>query len=64
MTLITTVRVERHGNHDHVSVWVRGGLAGVLKCPAGDGEAVAELLRDRAAPKDLDWALADDELSP
>lgn len=44
--LITSTRVEPRGTHDVVGVWSRGGKAGELVVEAGDGEAVARILRD------------------
>ena len=48
--LITTIRVEKGYAHDTVSVWNRGGLAGILRVCLGDGELVAA----RLAGPDLD----------
>ena len=44
--LISSVRVEAGPRHDRVSVWNRGGLAGVLLVDAGDGNDVADRLMD------------------
>lgn len=42
--LVTSVLVTTIGSHDHVRVWVRGGLAGELVVSAGDGVLLAKLL--------------------
>lgn len=42
--IVSTVKVERHGAHDHVRVWSRGGYAGYLIVSAGDGADVAARL--------------------
>ena len=44
--LISSVRVEPGPAHDRVHVWNRGGKAGVLVVEKGDGNAVADRLRD------------------
>lgn len=41
---ITSVRVERLGNHDHVTVFVRGAMSGTLVIDAGLGQILARLL--------------------
>jgi len=48
--LISSVRVEHGPRHDRVRVWNRGGLAGVLVVDAGDGNAIADRLRDFTLP--------------
>ena len=48
--LISSVRVEHGPRHDRVSVWNRGGLAGVLTVDAGDGNDIADRLRDHLSP--------------
>jgi hypothetical protein len=42
--LVTSVRVETHGGHDHVHVWNRGGKAGVLIVTEGDGAQLEQRL--------------------
>ena len=52
--LISSVRVELGPRHDRVHVWNRGGKAGVLVVDSGDGNEVADRLRDLAlvAPRE------------
>lgn len=49
--LISSVRVEYGSRHDRVHVWNRGGKAGVLVVDAGDGNNVADRLRDHLPHK-------------
>jgi hypothetical protein len=42
--VVSSVRVESAGTHERVSVWNRGGLAGVLVVEAGDGATIAAAL--------------------
>lgn len=42
--LISSGRVERCGDHDHVSLWSRGGHAGELCLRAGDGHLLLSWL--------------------
>ncbi len=42
--LISSVRVETHGGHDHVHIWSKGTKVGTLVFNAGDGEKVARRL--------------------
>lgn len=42
--VVSKVRVEAIGGHDHVTVWNRGGLAGTLIVSRADGKALAERL--------------------
>lgn len=42
--LISTVKIEKVGGHEHVHVWNRGGKAGTLIVTEGDGEKVARRL--------------------
>lgn len=44
MYLVSSVKVERRGGHDHVQLWNRGGFAGELVLLAGDGAALASRL--------------------
>lgn len=41
---ISSVRVESSPSHDHVRVFNRGALAGVLTVTLGDGDEIAERL--------------------
>lgn len=43
-TLVTSVRVQTIGGHDHVTLWNRGGNAGTLIVNKGDGEEIARRL--------------------
>jgi hypothetical protein len=51
--LVTSVKVEKIGAHEHVRVWVRGQLAGSLVVGIGDGE------RMRQAFGDPSWLVQD-----
>jgi len=42
--LVTSVRVERNGGHDHVHVWNRGAKSGILIVNAGDGDKLKRRL--------------------
>jgi hypothetical protein len=42
--VISSVRVERRGHHEHVSVWTRGALSGTLIMEIGDWEQIAARL--------------------
>jgi hypothetical protein len=42
--LVSSVRVEPRGIHEHVSVWVQGALAGTLIVGPGQGELLRSLL--------------------
>jgi hypothetical protein len=41
---ITSVKVEPHGGHENVQVWVRGELVGALIVGLGDGERIKNAL--------------------
>jgi hypothetical protein len=51
--LVTSVKVESRGGHEHVSIWVRGQLVGRLVVGPGDGE------RMRQAFGDPSWLVKD-----
>ncbi len=47
--LISSVKVEHGSRHDRVHVWNRGGKAGVLVVDSGDGDTIADRLRDQVS---------------
>jgi hypothetical protein len=59
--LITSVKVETYGAHDHVRVWVRGQLAGSLTVGKSDGSALKRLLLATAEMQgdDVSWLVKD-----
>lgn len=60
--LISSVRVETGQRHDRVTVWNRGGSAGVLTVDAGDGNAVARRLGDAQDGERIEgWAFPDED---
>lgn len=48
--LISTVKVEYGPGHDRIHIWNRGGKAGVLTVTKGDGDIIADRLRDFREP--------------
>lgn len=42
--LVSSAAVSRHGAHERVRIWVRGGLAGELVVDHGDGERIATMV--------------------
>jgi len=44
MLIVSSIRVEVGAAHDRVTVWNRGGCAGVLVVNKGDGETIARAL--------------------
>jgi len=73
--LITTVKVEKVGGHEHVHIWNRGGKAGVLVVTEGDGALIEQRLLgaveakglvnrlvEQAAMRDVLWRDQNEEL--
>jgi hypothetical protein len=50
--LVSSAQVTKLGAHDHVRLWIRGGLAGELVVPEGDGHEL--LSRLYLAPRSED----------
>jgi hypothetical protein len=59
--LITSVKVETIGSHDHVRVWVRGQLTGTLIVSKGEGAALRRLMLATAEMQgdDVSWLVKD-----
>lgn len=50
LALISSARVYRFGNHDHVQLWNRGGLSGAMVMSIGDGHELATRLGLKEKP--------------
>jgi hypothetical protein len=57
--VVSSVRVERSGAHDNVTVWNRGGYAGGLIVCAGDGERIARMLDPERDEPSASWPLGE-----